>query len=99
MGKKQELYHKAMEAIRNGDKEKLNAAMREYDLADKPYEKYQSTINADGKIEHLPTFARSKEEAERIIRETYGGYVREGYVKEYLIVSVWKTDDFNAKKV
>ena len=97
MGKKQELYYKAMDAIRNGDKDKLDAAMREYDLADKPYEKYQSTVKADGKLEHLPTFARSKEEAERIIKGTYDGYVREGYVREYLIISIWKTDDFNSK--
>lgn len=99
MSKKQKLYYEAMDAIRNGDKEKLDAAMREYDLADKPYEKYQSTVKADGKIEHLPTFARSKDEAERIIRDTYDGYVREGYVRGYLVVSIWKTDDFNSKKI
>ena len=97
--KKQELYYKACDAIRNGDKKKLDEAMTEYDLVDKPYEKYSSTVKADGKIEHLPTFARSKEEAEREIKRAYDGYVKEGYVKEYLIISVWKTDDFSAKKV
>ena len=97
--KKQELYYKACDAIRNGDRKKLDDAMREYDLVDKPYEKYSSTVKADGKIEHLPTFARSKEEAEREIKRAYDGYVKNGYVKEYLIISVWKTDDFSAKKV
>lgn len=96
--KKQDLYYKACDAIRNGDQAKLNEAMREYDLADKPYEKYQSTVKADGKIEHLPTFARSKDEAERIIKEAYDGYVKNGYVRDYLIISVWKTDDFQSKK-
>ena len=95
--RKQDLYYKACDAIRNGDQAKLDDAMREYDLVDKPYEKYQSTVKADGKIEHLPTFARSKEEAERIIRDTYDGYVKEKYVKDYLVISVWKTDDFNSK--
>lgn len=99
MSKKQELYYKAMDAIRNGDKAKLDEAMREYDLVGKPYEKYQSTVKADGKIEHLPTFARSKEEAEREIKKAYDGYVRGKYVREYLIISVWKVDDFNAKNV
>ena len=37
------------------------------------------------------------EEAERIIRDTYDGYVKEKYVKDYLVISVWKTDDFNSK--
>ena len=97
--RKQDLYYKACDAIRNGDQTKLDDAMREYDLVDKPYEKYQSTVNADGKIEHLPTFARSKDEAKREIKKAYDGYVKNGYVKEYLIISVWKTDDFNTKKV
>lgn len=97
--RKQDLYYKACDAIRNGDQAKLDDAMREYDLADKPYEKYQSTVKADGKIEHLPTFARSRDEAEREIKKAYDGYVRSGYVKEYQIIYVWKVDDFNAKKI
>ena len=97
--KKQQLYYRAVDAIRKGNKEKLDEAMREYDLVDLPYEKYQSTVKADGKIEHLPTFARSKAEAEREIKKAYDGYVIAGYVKEYLIISVWKVDDFSTKKV